>query len=116
MDEHYFVSVNDTFKNSKFYGNDDVESKLKKFPKILESDQGAETLHLHRIRTQLGFAVSSVCHLFQYLEVDILRHSWESRVCTLIVDCKSVGIITDDEEKDFNLSLLGAEVVKLQNQ
>lgn len=106
------ISVNDTFKNSKYYGNPNVIETMKMFPVFLK-DGGAESLHLHKIQAQLGFSVSSVCNLIQYLELDVLQTSWDSRVRTLIVDCESVNIITKKEADDFKMSLLGAKKMTL---
>jgi len=110
--EARIISVNDTFKNSLYYDEPIVGNLINDFPSLLEKNEGAFSLHLHKIRTQLIFSVSSVCNLIQYLELEVLRKSWDSRVRTLITECESVNIITKEEAEEFNTSLLGANVIK----
>ncbi|PHS69119.1 MAG: hypothetical protein COB23_07125 [Methylophaga sp.] len=105
---NHMLSIYDMIHDPKYQGKSPINDLLYTFPTILEQGNDSNARHLYSIKNQLAFSISTVCSLITYLKLNALRHSWDSRVQTLMVECKEINILSEEEFNDFKLALLGA--------
>lgn len=103
------LSVNDLYNNTNYINQPELLDIFDKFESFREGSNTPESLHINTIRAQVGYGVYSTIYLLQYLKLEVLKFSWQSRALHLLTRCESMNIIPKDEVDRFRQALYACD-------